>query len=302
LLRLNSTDGTTPRSAQLQARTDGGLSFQFGPTSGSITEKLSIDNTGKFTFAAGQTFPGVGTVTSITAGTGLSGGTITTSGTINLLAATGANLGGVKAPTCAAGSHFSGIDGTGALTCTADTTTTSLSFGSITTGTNNTALTIGTGGSLTVSGSGTINATSLSGELAATSATAGTIAARDGGGNLAAVQFSGSGAGLTSLNASNIATGTIAGARIGPTRTNNNITSAAKAIAGTTASVTATCAAGVVLGGGAQATTSDTSHSTAIYESYPSSSTAWTATGVVTTNLGNGVTMTVTTWVICSGS
>ena len=114
--------------------------------------------------------------------------------------------------------------------------------------------------------------------------------------------FSGSGAGLTNLNASNITTGTVPGARIAPTRTSNSITSAAKPTAGTTASVTATCPAGVVLGGGAQATTSDASHSTAIYESYPSSSTVWTATGVVTTNLANAATMTVTAWVICSGS
>ena len=117
MLRLNSTDGTTPQSAQLQARTDGGLSFQFGPTSGSIVEKLFIDNAGKFTFAAGQTFPGVGTVTSITAATGLSGGTIATSGTISLLAATGATLGGVIAPSCVAGSHYSSII-SGTLNCT----------------------------------------------------------------------------------------------------------------------------------------------------------------------------------------
>jgi hypothetical protein len=39
---------------------------------------------------------GAGTVTSITAGTGLSGGTITTSGTIALNAATSSVLGGVK--------------------------------------------------------------------------------------------------------------------------------------------------------------------------------------------------------------
>jgi hypothetical protein len=45
---------------------------------------LSISSKGLFTFASGQTFPGVGTVTSITAGSGLSGGTITKSGTISI--------------------------------------------------------------------------------------------------------------------------------------------------------------------------------------------------------------------------
>lgn len=40
--------------------------------------------TGNVVFAVGQTFPGVGTVTSVIAGTGLTGGTITSSGTIAL--------------------------------------------------------------------------------------------------------------------------------------------------------------------------------------------------------------------------
>jgi hypothetical protein len=40
--------------------------------------------TGNVVFAVGQTFPGVGTVTSVIAGTGLTGGTITSTGTISL--------------------------------------------------------------------------------------------------------------------------------------------------------------------------------------------------------------------------
>src|SRR5207248_3109188 len=57
--RLNAFDGSSAsQSAQLQAKADGSLSFQFGPTSGPIAEKLSIDNTGLITFAPGQTFPG----------------------------------------------------------------------------------------------------------------------------------------------------------------------------------------------------------------------------------------------------
>ena len=51
--------------------------------------------TGNVVFAAGQTFPGIGTVTSITAGTGLDGGVITSTGTINLLPATSSVIGGV---------------------------------------------------------------------------------------------------------------------------------------------------------------------------------------------------------------
>ena len=297
LLRLNSTNGTTPQSAQFQARTDGGLSFQFGPTSGPITENLSIDNTGKFTFAAGQTFPGVGTVTSITAGTGLSGGTITTSGTVNLVAATGATLGGVIAPLCGASSHYSSII-SGTLACTADTTTTSLSFSAITAGTNATALTIGNGGSLNVSGTGTINATSLSGELAATGATAGTIAARDASGNLTATQFNGSGVGLT-----NVPTTSLTGA---PVRVTATTTSAANPGTGTTVTATASCPAGrVLLGGGAQVTNTQAPDMAVMSQSFPSSTSPtgqWTVVGVVIKNMNAGNTMTVTAYALCSGS
>jgi hypothetical protein len=45
---------------------------------------FSVSDTGKVTFVAGQSFPGTGTVTSVTAGAGLAGGTITSSGTISV--------------------------------------------------------------------------------------------------------------------------------------------------------------------------------------------------------------------------
>src|SRR5271154_7559761 len=45
---------------------------------------LSIDHTGLLTFASGQTFPGTGTVTSVGSGAGLTGGPITTSGTLSI--------------------------------------------------------------------------------------------------------------------------------------------------------------------------------------------------------------------------
>src|SRR5207245_2728744 len=58
LLQFNATGASSNSlSAQLQALNDGSLSFQFGPT-GSAVQKLFIDNTGKITFAPGQTFPG----------------------------------------------------------------------------------------------------------------------------------------------------------------------------------------------------------------------------------------------------
>jgi hypothetical protein len=43
-----------------------------------------ISNTGKVTFVAGQTFPGAGTVTSVGSGAGLTGGPITTTGTLSI--------------------------------------------------------------------------------------------------------------------------------------------------------------------------------------------------------------------------
>ncbi len=45
---------------------------------------FAVSNTGVVTFAAGQTFPGTGTVTSVGTGLGLKGGPITTSGTLTI--------------------------------------------------------------------------------------------------------------------------------------------------------------------------------------------------------------------------
>ena len=45
---------------------------------------LSVDHTGLVTFVSGQTFPGTGTVTSVGSGAGLTGGPITTSGTLSI--------------------------------------------------------------------------------------------------------------------------------------------------------------------------------------------------------------------------
>jgi hypothetical protein len=45
---------------------------------------FAVSSTGTVTFVAGQTFPGTGTVTSVTAGAGLAGGTITKTGTISI--------------------------------------------------------------------------------------------------------------------------------------------------------------------------------------------------------------------------
>src|SRR5262249_19532194 len=62
----------------------GTLNLLFGASSTPAETGLSIASNGRITFASGQTFPGSGTVTSITAGAGLAGGTITKSGTISI--------------------------------------------------------------------------------------------------------------------------------------------------------------------------------------------------------------------------
>jgi hypothetical protein len=63
----------------------GSLNLLFGQGSTKPTETgLNIASNGQITFATGQTFPGVGTVTSVGSGAGLTGGPITTSGTLSI--------------------------------------------------------------------------------------------------------------------------------------------------------------------------------------------------------------------------
>jgi hypothetical protein len=66
---------------------------------------------------------------------------------------------------------------------------------------------------------------------------------------------------------------------------------------------TATCPAGkVLLGGGAQVSTTSTNKDRAqLVSSYPSATDTWTAVAVVTnSNLGAGQTLTVTAYALCS--
>jgi hypothetical protein len=67
----------------------GALSVLYGSgTSAPVETGLRIGSNGQITFATGQTFPGtgVGTVTSVGSGSGLTGGPITTSGTLSIAA------------------------------------------------------------------------------------------------------------------------------------------------------------------------------------------------------------------------
>jgi hypothetical protein len=72
------------------ANPSGSLNLLFGSNGGTPAETgLSVANNGMITFATGQTFPGTGsgTVTSVGTGAGLTGGPITKSGTISIPAA-----------------------------------------------------------------------------------------------------------------------------------------------------------------------------------------------------------------------
>ena len=80
-------------------------------------------------------------------------------------------------------------------------------------------------------------------------------------------------------------------------------TSAANAARNVLTTATATCPAGtVLLGGGAQITTTATQKERAVLvSSYASGATTWTAIGVVAVAaLGSGNTMTVTAQAVCT--
>jgi len=83
------------------ASTSGTLNLLYAAGSNPLAETgLKVGSTGRITFATGQTFPGTGTVTGVTAGTDLTGGG--TSGTVTL------NLDTTKVPQLATNNSFTG--------------------------------------------------------------------------------------------------------------------------------------------------------------------------------------------------
>jgi len=180
------------------------LNLLYFPGTSSPTEILSIASNGQITFAAGQTYPGAGTVTSVGSGLGLMGGPITTSGTLAIDTTVVPQLG--KANTFTGNQTVNGnvsvvggnisVGGSRALSCT-------LACGAIGTVTN---------GSITYYGLGTVAAPagySLTGCSAywASSTTCGTIqypatanitALADAAGACHALGYNGSGGTLVS--------------------------------------------------------------------------------------------------------
>jgi YVTN family beta-propeller protein len=87
------------------ANPSGTLNLLYAPGSGTPAETgLSVSGAGLLNFAAGQTFPGTGTVTGVTAGLGLSGGgtggsvTLTNTGVLAVAGGTGITSSGGSAP------------------------------------------------------------------------------------------------------------------------------------------------------------------------------------------------------------
>ncbi|MGB9234612.1 MAG: hypothetical protein WCC04_09375 [Terriglobales bacterium] len=139
--------------------TGASLNLLYG-VSGSVSETgLSVARNGIVTFASGQTFPGTasGTVTSVATGAGLTGGPITSSGTISIPAAgvTNAMLAN-NSITVTAGSGLSGggpvaLGGTVTITNAAPS-----SGGTVTSVASGTGL---TGGPITTNGTLSLNTT-----------------------------------------------------------------------------------------------------------------------------------------------
>ena len=162
----SATTGTITNRYDLYAASGNAKSYFAGNVGiGTTTPaaKLEVNGTGKFdglvTFAAGQTFPGTGTVTSVGSGAGLTGGPITTSGSLSIAAAgvTDAMLANAYSgvATCAAGTAVTTLARNAAPTCTAFGTGSVTSVGS---GSGLAGGPITTSGSLSIATAGVTNA------------------------------------------------------------------------------------------------------------------------------------------------
>ncbi len=136
------------------SNTNATLNLLYGVSGDLLETGLSINRNGILTFASGQTFPALGSVTSVATGVGLTGGPITNAGTISI--ATGGVTNAMLASpsiTVKAGTGLSG-GGTVALGGTITLTNTALGGGgtvtSVATGTGLTGGTITSSGTLSL--------------------------------------------------------------------------------------------------------------------------------------------------------
>jgi hypothetical protein len=93
---------------------------------------FAVSSTGKVTFVSGQTFPGAGTVTKVNSGAGLTGGPITTTGTLSI--ATGGVSNAMLANPSLTVKAGTGLSGGGAVALGGSTTLNNTGVLSITTG------------------------------------------------------------------------------------------------------------------------------------------------------------------------
>jgi len=93
---------------------------------------FAVSSTGKVTFVAGQTFPGTGTVTSVGSGAGLTGGPITTTGTLSIK--TGGVTNAMLANPSLTVTAGTGLSGGGAVALGSSTTLNNTGVLSVTTG------------------------------------------------------------------------------------------------------------------------------------------------------------------------
>jgi len=155
------------------------LNLLFGIPGVALETGLSIARNGIVSFAPGQTFPGLGSVTSVTTGAGLTGGPITSSGTVSIAAAgvTNSMLANpsvtVKAGTGLSGGGPVALGGTVTLASTATGTITGVTAGSGLTGG-------GTAGNVSLS----LLKTCSPGQVLAWSGTAWACSTINSGGNL----------------------------------------------------------------------------------------------------------------------
>jgi hypothetical protein len=221
------------------------LNLLFGSGGGTPAETgLSIASNGQVSFASGQTFPGTGTVSSVGSGAGLTGGPITSSGTLSI--ATGGVTNAMLANSSLTVTAGSGLSGGGAVALGGSTALSVASGGVTNAMLANPSLTVTAGSGL--SGGGAValgGSTSLSvasggvtnAMLANPSLTVAAGTALTGGGSVAlgssvtlnvdttkvptlgassntfagsisAASFSGNGANLSSLTPGNLSAGT----------------------------------------------------------------------------------------------
>ena len=198
----------------------GSLNLLFGSNGNAPTETgLSITSNGVINFASGQTFPGAsnGTVTGVNTGAGLTGGPITTSGTISIPAAGVTNtMLANNSVTVQAGPGLSG-GGTVALGGTITLTNASPSSGGTLTGVNTGAGL--TGGPITTSGTISIPAAGVTNTMLANNSV--TVQAGPGlsGGGVVAL-----GGTITLTNASPSSGGTVTSINSGMGLTGGPIT------------------------------------------------------------------------------